>query len=102
MNCDSIRSVYRIALKRGFRFLDQDGNVLRKKATTPYTHAAINYWSDGVKFISFHSTANPSKHRQLTIDRIIPVQEAELGQFNDQPTPFARGNFYSCRAERSK
>lgn len=77
MKIENVTAVYREALKNGgFRFTDQDGNVLRKKATRPYKYMAVSYWTNGKKFASFHSTANPSKtHQTLTIERVIVIQE---------------------------
>ena len=73
-------------LKRGWRFTDQSGNVLRKLATRPYTHASIQSTpvfeviKGGEKiqhvFLCFHSTPNPKPtYRTYSIERVIPIQE---------------------------
>jgi hypothetical protein len=77
-----ITAVYREELKgrRGFRFTDQNGKVLRKCATRPYTHVAIQSFSGGYSvkhlFLSFHSSPNPKpSYRTHKIERVIPIQE---------------------------
>jgi len=74
---ESITIVRRVRFARGWRFVDQDGNVLRKCATRAYTHMAINRWANGgSSFLSFHSTAHPKPtHRLAAILRVIPIEE---------------------------
>jgi hypothetical protein len=83
VNPDSITAVYRYELftiegnLRGYKFTDQDGIVLRKKATRPYTHMAVQrVVHDGAKFLSFHSTGNPkTSYRSYVVERVIAIQE---------------------------
>lgn len=62
---ESIKSVVRTALpKGGFRFADQDGNVLRAKATRPYAFAAIH----SVPVVSKFSTVEIAQHGDVATD----------------------------------
>ena len=76
VNLDAITGVYRVLLKRGWRFTDQDGNVLRKCATRPYTHMAINVDEQGRKWLSFHSSRLIRKtYASYTIERVLTIEE---------------------------
>jgi hypothetical protein len=87
-------SVVREDLKKGYKFTGtyEDGTVLvlRAKATRPYTYAAVHsagvttkFFYDGVnildhndprKFITFHSSPNPSpSYKGDTITSVIPI-----------------------------
>ena len=91
-----ITVVNRIEMPKGFRFVDQRGNILRGTATRPYTHMAIqrvpSYTRTRVLeddteiretvpsslFWTFHSKSNPSPNYKLyTIERVVPIQEAK-------------------------
>jgi tRNA splicing ligase len=85
INPDEITKVWRVQRKNGsYQFTatlkDNSLVVVRNKATRPYTHMAINSWPSGEKkFLSFHSTPNPSKtYRTLTIEKVLPIEEPGL------------------------
>ena len=71
---DNITAVYRTQLSHGFRFTDQDGNILRKEATRPYTYMAVQKIGDDFQFLSFHSTPAPKpSHSTYSIVRVLPI-----------------------------
>ena len=76
---DNNISVFRSTLSNGgFRFEDQDGNVLRKCATKPYTHMSVQAWpsSPDKPFLCFHSTPNPKKvHSLAKMLRVVAISE---------------------------
>lgn len=81
---EKITRVFRTPIKdsllhsiHGYRFTDQDGNILRKKATRPYTHMAVKtcYGPSTSIWTTFHQSTPKPERKEIAILRIIKIEE---------------------------